>query len=77
MLRDASVEGSKCPKCHHLPPPRIRHGIAEEVEEEGLGEGVELGEGGAALGPQRVRRVEDPRDPLLLGEGREGDFKII
>src|SRR5690606_34371001 len=52
---------------------RIRGGVAEHVEEDGLGEGVELGEGGAALGPQRVRLVQDLRNPPLLGEGREGD----
>lgn len=40
-------------------------------------EGVELGEGLAALGPQGVRRIQNRRDPLLLGEGREGDFKSI
>jgi hypothetical protein len=53
------------------PPSRIRGGVAEHVEEDGLGEGVELGEGGAALGPQRVRFVQDLRNPPLLGEGRE------
>ena len=51
------------------PFPRIGNGIAEHVEEDGLGEGVELGEGGAALGPQRVRFVQDLRNPPLLGEG--------
>ena len=35
--------------------------------------GVELREGLAALGPQGVRRIQNPRDPLLLGEGRERD----
>ena len=48
--------------------------IAEEIEEGGLEEGVELGEGFAALGPQGVRRVQNARDPLLLGEGRKGDL---
>ena len=43
---------------------------AEEVEEEGLGEGVELGEGGAALGPQRLRPVQHLRNPPLLCERR-------
>ena len=51
---------------------RIAGGIAEEIEEEGLGEGVELGEGGAALGPQRFRPVQHLRNPPLLGEGRQG-----
>ena len=26
-----------------------------------------------ALGPQGVRRIQNPRNPLLLGEGREGE----
>ena len=38
-------------------------------------EGVELGEGLAALGPQGVRRIQNPRNPLLLGEGRERDLQ--
>ena len=44
--------------------------VAEHVEEGGLGEGVEPREGGAALGPQRVRLVQDLRNPLLLAERR-------
>ena len=48
-------------------------GVAEEVEEEGLGEGVELGEGGAALGPQRLRPVQHLRYPPLLRQRRQGD----
>ena len=39
-------------------------------------EGVELGEGLAAFGPQGVRRIQNPRNPLLLGEGREGDRQV-
>ena len=54
---------------------RIRRGVAEHVEEDGLGEGVELGEGGAALGPQRVRFVQDRRNPPLLGEGWNGELQ--
>ena len=54
----------------------IRNRVAEEVEEEGLGEGVELGEGGAALGPQRLRPVQHLRNPPLLRQRRQGDFKI-
>ena len=45
--------------------------IAEEVEEDGLGEGVELGEGGAALGPQRLRPVQHLRNPPLLSYRRK------
>ena len=58
-----------------MPPHRIGDGVAEHVKEGGLEEGVELGEGLAALGPQGVRRIQNPRNPLLLGEGREGDLK--
>ena len=35
----------------------IRARIAKKIKEEGLSEGVELGEAGAALGPQRIRLV--------------------
>ena len=52
-------------------------GVAEHVEEGGLEEGVELGEGLAALGPHGVRRIQNPRNPLLLGEGREGDLEVF
>ena len=52
-------------------------GVAEHVEEGGLEEGVELGEGLAALGPQGVRRIQNPRNPLLLGERREGDLGAL
>ena len=41
-----------------------------------MDEGVELGEGLAALGPQGVRRIQNPRDPLLLGEGWEIDLEL-
>ena len=58
-----------------LPPHGIGDGVAEHVEEGGLEEGVELGEGLAALGPQGVRRIQNPRNPLLLVEGREGDLE--
>ena len=32
-------------------------------------------EGLAALGPQGVRRIQNRRNPLLLGERREGDLE--
>lgn len=60
-----------------LPPHGIGDGIAEEGEEGGLEEGVELGEGLAALGPQGVRRIQNPRDPLLLRQRRKWDLEII
>ena len=54
---------------------RVHRRVAEEVEEEGLGEGVELGEGGTALGPQRLRPVQHLRDPPLLRQRRQGDLR--
>ena len=59
------------------PALRVGGRVAEEVEEEGLGEGVELGEGGAALGPQRLRPVQHLRYPPLLRQRRQGDFEIF
>ena len=64
-------------KRSHLPTHRIGDGVAEHVEEGGLEEGVELGEGLAALGPQGVRRIQNRRNPLLLGEGWERDSKRL
>ena len=58
-------------------PPLIGDGVAEHVEEGGLEESVELGEGLAALGPQGVRRIQNPRNPLLLGERRKGDLEVF
>ena len=62
-------------ECFSAESHRIHDGVAEHVEEGGLEEDVELGEGLVALGPQGVRRIQDLRDPLLLGEGWEGDRK--
>ena len=50
--------------------------IAEEVEEEGLGESIELGEGVAALGPQRLGLIQDRRNPPLLRQRREGNCEF-
>ena len=66
--RSASFHRAQLPKCETRPPLRVRGGVAEYVEEDGLGEDVELGEGGAALGAQCVRLVQNLRNPLLLGE---------
>ena len=63
-------------KSRLLPPHGIGDGVAEYVEEGGLEEGVELGEGLAALGPQGVRRIQNPGNPLLLGERRDWDFEL-
>src|SRR5690606_10569135 len=62
---------------HDRPPLRIGDRIAEEVEEGGLEEGVELGECFAAFGAQRIRRIQYPRNPLLLRQRREGDFELL
>ncbi len=53
------------------------YGVAEEVEEDGLGEGVELGEGGAALGPERLRPVQDLRNPPLLRLREAGRLSML
>ena len=58
-----------------LPPHRIGDGVAEHIEEGGLEERVELGEGLTALGPQGVRRIQNHGNPLLLGERWEGDLE--
>jgi len=46
--------------------------ISKQVEEDGLGEGIELGDGGAALGAQGVGVIEDGGDAALFGERGEG-----
>ncbi len=58
----------------YRPSLRIRRGIAEHVEEDGLGEAVEFREGGAALGPQLIRLVQDRCNPPLLGQRRQWDL---
>ena len=40
-------------------------------------EGVELGECFAAFGAQRIRRIQYPRNPLLLRQRRKGDFEVV
>ena len=62
-------------KLSNGPPLRVRHRVAEHVEEDRLREGVEEGEGGAAFGPQRLRPIQDIRNPPLLGQGRQGDLQ--
>jgi len=51
--------------------------VAEEVEEEGLGEGVDFGEGGAAFGPQGLRSVQHLRYPPLLRQRRQGSGRLL
>jgi hypothetical protein len=55
----------------------IGNGVAEHVEESGSEKGVELVEGLTALCPQSVCRIQNPPNPLPLGEGREGDFHNV
>jgi hypothetical protein len=50
--------------------------IAEEVEEDGLGQRIELGECAAALGPQRLRPVQHLRNPPLLTQRGKGDLQF-
>lgn len=52
---------------------RIYCGVPKHLDEDALGKGVELGEGGAALGAQGLGLIQDRRDAALLGEG--GDRK--
>ena len=44
------------------------------AQEGGLEEGVELGESFAAFGAQRIRRIQYPRNPLLLRQRREAQW---
>jgi hypothetical protein len=67
MLGDSSVECADIFEQLDWPPLRIHNRVAEHFEEDGLVEGVELGEGGAALGPQRFRMVQHIRDSTLFG----------
>ena len=62
----ASFHFAKLLQTFDRPRFKVRARIAKKIEEEGLGEGVELGEGGAALGPQRLRLVQNLRNPTLL-----------
>lgn len=42
--------------------------------EDGLAEGVEVGDGFPTLGAKRIRFVQDVRDPLLFVKARQWDF---
>jgi len=58
-------------KAPDWPTLRVCNRIPKHLDEDALGEGVELGEGGAALGAQGLGLIQDRRDAALLGEGRE------
>ena len=51
--------------------------IPEHLREDRAREGVEQGEGLAAAAAQGVGRIQYPRNPPLLLEGREGDFSFV
>ena len=55
---------------------RVRDRVAEHVDEDGLGEGVELGEGLAAFGSERIGRIQHRRNPPLLLDRRERDLDL-
>jgi hypothetical protein len=57
-----------------LPPLRIRHRVAEHIEEDRLQQVIEPGESRAAFGAEGVGRVENGRDPPLFGERGERKF---
>jgi hypothetical protein len=63
------------PRCG--PAFRIRRRIAEEVEEEGLDEDIELSKSVAALALQGLGLTQDRRNPLLLRQRWEGDFQAL
>ena len=54
------------PKRQDGPSFRVGSRITEDIEEDELGEGVELGQGTAALGPQLLGPIQHLRNPPLL-----------
>jgi hypothetical protein len=64
------------PKAPYRPPTRITDWVSEHIEEDGLGEFVELRQRRATLSPQRVGAIQHLRDPPLIWEwwdrNREG-----
>src|ERR1019366_4428497 len=60
-------------KWGHRPPPGIGRAIAEGVEEEGGNDGAGLGAGGVGAAPNLHRPVQQPHNPPLFVDRREGD----
>tara|TARA_B100000614_G_scaffold254134_1_gene269073 strand:+ start:31220 stop:31525 length:306 start_codon:yes stop_codon:yes gene_type:complete len=56
---------------YHRPFPTIRIWVTKEIEKGGLQERIKLGEGLAALGPQRVRRIQNFRNAFLFFQRRQ------
>lgn len=59
-----------------LPRMGIATWITKEIEKGGLQERIELGEGLAPFGPQRVRRIQNFRNAFLFFQGREWHWNI-
>jgi hypothetical protein len=55
------------------PATLVRDGITEHVDEDGLGEGVEFGDGLTAFGSERIGRIQHRRNPPLLLNRRQRD----
>ena len=57
---------SKLINGYGIPSERIDSRVAEHVDGDGLGEGVELGDGLTASGSERIGRIQHRRNPSLL-----------
>ena len=62
--------------CGHGPTAIIDHRVAKHIEKEGLGEGVEVGQGLAALGSEGFGLVQDGGDAALLFQRWQWDFQF-
>jgi len=54
------------------PALRVPNRIPKHLQEDGLGQRVQLGKGGTALGSQGFGLVQDLGDAALLGKGGRG-----
>lgn len=66
MLRNSTIQLAYFPKSDSGPVSGIGDWVTEHVEEDGLGKGVEEFERALALAAQRIRLVQNRRDPPLL-----------
>ena len=76
MFRYPPIEITDFRKRSDRPPHLVGRRVAEEVEEDGWGKRVELGEGGPALGADFVGLVQDRRDSPLFLHTRNGNLKF-
>ena len=58
-----------------MPPFRIRYRVAKHIEKEGLGEGVEVGQGLAALSSEGFGLVQDGGNAALLFQWGQWNWK--